>query len=62
MRFSFDVLFLDAEYKVIALHSGFKPFRISKYYKKAKYVLELPEGTIKNFNIGIFDKLEVNDL
>ena len=62
MRFSFDVLFLNSDYQVIAMYSGFKPFRISKFHKKSKYVLELPKGTIKKYNISLFDKLEVNDL
>ena len=62
MKFSFDAVFLDADFKVIAMYSGFKPFRISKFHRKAKYVLELPEGTIKKHNIDLFDKFEVNDL
>ena len=62
MRFSFDVIFLNSNFEVIALLSDFKPFRISKYYKKAKYVLELPSGSIKNKKIDLHDKFEVNDL
>ena len=62
MKFSFDVLFLDNEYQVIAMYSDFKPFRISNFHKKSKYVLELPEGTIKKEKINLFDKFEVYDL
>lgn len=58
MRFSFDAIFLDADFKVIGLYSDFKPFRISRYFKKAKYVLELPKGSIKKFEINIRDKFE----
>ena len=59
MRFSFDAVFLDADFQVIAIYSDFKPFRISKYIKKSKYVLELPKGSVKNFEINLHDKLEV---
>ena len=62
MRFSFDAIFLDADFRVIAMYSDFKPFRISKFHKKAKYVLELPKGTIKKNGINLLDKFEVNDL
>ena len=58
MRFSFDVIFLNAEFEVIAMYLDFKPFRVSKYVKKSKYVLELPKGSIKKFNICLKNKLE----
>ena len=61
MRFSFDAVFLDKDLKVIALYSEFKPFRVSKYFKKAKYVLELPKGSIKKFDINIYNKFEVKN-
>ena len=62
IRFSFDALFLDKDLRVIAMYSDFKPFRISKFHKKSKYVLELPKGTIKKLKINLLDKFEVNDL
>ncbi len=58
MSFSFDAIFLDADLKAIGLYSDFKPFRVSKYFKKAKYVLELPKGSIKKFEINIRDKFD----
>ena len=59
MRFSFDVLFFNSQYKVIAMYSDFKPFRISKFHKNSKYVLELPKGSIKKYKINLFDKVEL---
>ena len=59
MKFSFDVIFLDADFQVITMYSDFKPFRISKFVKKSKYVLELPSDSIKKFEINLHDKLEV---
>ena len=60
MRFSFDVIFLNADFQVISMYSDFRPFRVSKYIKKSKYVLELPNGSIKKFGINLHDKFEVN--
>ena len=62
MRFSFDAVFLDKDLRVIATYSDFKPFRISKFHKKSKYVLELPKGTVKKLKINLFDKFEITDL
>ena len=61
MHFSFDAVFLDADFKVIGLYSDFKPFRVSKYFKHGKYVLELPKGSIKKFEINIRDKFEISE-
>ena len=62
MKFSFDAIFLDKNFQVIAIYSDFKPFRISKFHKKAKFVLELPKGTVQKTGINLFNKFEVNDL
>lgn len=62
MKYSFDAVFLDWDFKVIAMYSDFKPFRISKFFNNAKYVLELPKGKIKKEKINLFDKFEVYDL
>ena len=61
MKFSFDAIFLNADFEVIAMYSDFKPFRISKFVKKSKYVLELPKGSIQKFGINLHDKLEVKN-
>ena len=52
MWFSFDAVFLDKDLRVIATYSDFKPFRISKFHKKSRYVLELPKGTVKKLKIN----------
>ena len=62
MKFSFDAVFLDKDLKVIATYSNFKPFRISKFHSKSKYVLELPKGTVKKLKINLFDKFEFGNV
>lgn len=46
VRFSFDVVFLTKEHRVIKLYKSFKPWRVSPIFFKASRVLELPEGSI----------------
>ena len=44
--FPIDVLYLDKNKKVIEMKKDFKPFSFYIPKKRAKYILELPEGII----------------
>ena len=46
MRFSIDVIFVDKYDKVIGLVKNIKPWRMSPYYIRSSYVVELFPGTI----------------
>jgi uncharacterized membrane protein (UPF0127 family) len=51
--FSIDVLWLDSNLKVVDLRRGVKPFSLVITPKApAMYVVELPNGSIKNVDIG----------
>ena len=56
--FPIDVLFLNKNKKVIDMKKNFKPFSFYIAKKKAKYILELPEGTIKKTKTEIGDKIK----
>lgn len=47
MSFPIDVLFLDRGGKVLASLRGVQPWRGARRVSAAKYVLEVPEGTIE---------------
>ena len=47
MRFPIDAVFVGKDNRVVGLVEGIQPFRISPYFLKASYVIELPAGTIK---------------
>ena len=47
MRFSIDVAFLSADGRVLSVHHGLKPNRLSKIVPRAEGALELPEGTLR---------------
>ncbi len=44
MRYAIDVVFLDREYRVVALRPGLRPWRVTRYYRDAHSALELPAG------------------
>jgi uncharacterized protein len=52
-----DVLFLNKNKKVVQLKENFKPFKIIIPKKPAKYIIELPNNTIKKTNTKIGDIL-----
>jgi len=54
--FPIDVLFLDKNRKVVDLKENFRPFTFYTPKAKAKYVVELPKGTIKK------SKTKLNDI
>lgn len=53
-----DVVFLDGERKVVEVKENFKPFAVYNPKRNAKYVIEMPAGSVKKFNVKINDKVE----
>ena len=60
MRFTFDAVFLDKDFKVIAILPFFRPFRISRIYSNAAVTVELPAGTIHKTQTAIGDQIRVS--
>lgn len=48
MRFPIDLLFLDAEGRVVHAMEGLKPWRLSRLVVCAHGVLELPAGKVRS--------------
>ena len=48
MRYPIDVVYLDANYKVVDVDSVVKPWRMCMPRFKAKHILELSQGSINN--------------
>src|SRR3989344_8293644 len=57
--FPIDVLFLDEDKKVVEIKKKFEPFTLYNPKNKAKYVIELPQGAVKNTNTKIGDKVSL---
>ncbi len=59
MRFGIDVVFMDATYRVVAVHEAVKPWRMSPFYPSARQCLELPAGTLQG-RVRVGDELIFN--
>ena len=58
MRFPIDVLFLNSDRRVVHLVEGMVPFRISRHFRQARSILELPVLTIQSSKTQIGDELQ----
>lgn len=54
-----DVVYINKESKVVQVDEAVPKAKCCKRVKKAKYLIEFPEGTAKRFNIKKEDMLEV---
>lgn len=59
MKFSIDCIFADKTNKVVGLVRDIKPYRLSRIYPKASYVIELPVGVIDRSNTALGDQIEI---
>ena len=62
MRYPIDVLFLDAEPRVLALFPSLDPGRRTPLYRDACQVLEIPAGTIATTGTSIGDRIEIQHI
>lgn len=46
MHFAIDVLFVDADNRIVGIKNGLKPWRLSPIYWRARFAIELPCGVI----------------
>ena len=59
MKAPIDVVYINKESKVVQVDEAVPKAKCCKRVKKAKYLIEFPEGTAKSFNIKEEDMLEV---
>jgi uncharacterized membrane protein (UPF0127 family) len=57
MRFAFDAVFVNADGQVVHLIEAMKPWRVSKFVRGGKAVLELPAGAIQHSHTQLGDLL-----
>jgi uncharacterized protein len=59
MLFTFDLLLIDKDFKVVGLRELIKPFRITRPNFRAESVLELPAHTIFKSRTEVGDQLVI---
>lgn len=58
MKFPIDVIFLDTDNKVLAVHGNLRPNHMTPVRLDAASVLELPAGVIESTSTAVGDTLE----
>jgi uncharacterized membrane protein (UPF0127 family) len=61
MRTSIDVIFLDAQHRVVAIKSGVRPNRFFVAHSRARALIELGAASSPRWNIRIGDRLLLKD-
>lgn len=57
MTFPIDVIYINAQKKVIKVESNLPPNRIGKHIAQSRYILELPVGVIEKSHTTLDDQL-----
>jgi uncharacterized protein len=59
MRFPIDVLFVNADGKVLHIKENMVPWRTSKIVRGSKLVIELPAGRVRNTQTQVADFIAI---
>jgi uncharacterized membrane protein (UPF0127 family) len=59
MRFPIDVVFLDADRRVVHLVEHLRPWKASKIVRASRLVVELPTGTIGQTGTKLGDTISI---
>jgi len=62
MSFAIDVIYLDADYRVLRIYHSLAPFRIAAVKRKTSSVIELPAGTLVRTQTQIGDLLQISSV
>jgi uncharacterized membrane protein (UPF0127 family) len=59
MSIPIDVLYVNPDHRVVALDPEMRPWAIGRIHRRARYVIELPAGTIARSGTRVGDQLRV---
>jgi hypothetical protein len=59
MSIPIDVVYVSADDRVVALDPEMKPWAVGRFQRGARYVIELPAGTIRDSGTVVGDQLRV---
>jgi uncharacterized membrane protein (UPF0127 family) len=61
MRFAIDAIFVDRYNCVVGLVDSIKPFRLSRIFPRAQYVIEATAGTIIQTKTSVGDNIKIEE-
>lgn len=56
-RFPIDLVYIDSKFRVVEVRADIRPWRIHRPKAVAKYLIELPRGTIARARIRVGHKI-----
>jgi uncharacterized membrane protein (UPF0127 family) len=59
MGFPIDVLYVDRGNRVVGLHRSLSPWRFGRLHLRARFVIELPAGTVEASGTELGDHLRI---
>lgn len=59
MSFPIDVIYVSGDYEIVAMDESMRPGSMGKHQRRAKFVLELPVGTIERTNTRVGHYLSI---
>ncbi len=60
MRFPIDVVYVDKDHQVVGIDARLAPWRFGRFYKRVRYVVELPAGAAEETGTAVGDLLETH--
>lgn len=60
MSFPIDVVYVDRNDQVVGLDANLAPWRFGRFYRRVRYVVELPAGTAESTGTRVGDRLETH--
>jgi uncharacterized protein len=57
MRFTIDVIYVNKDHVIVGIDHSLKPWRLGRFYKQVRYVVELPAGTALATGTQLGDQL-----
>lgn len=62
MRFAIDVIYVNKDHFVVGIDPALAPWKIGHFYKKVRYVVELPSGTAAATGTQVGDVLNLREV
>jgi uncharacterized protein len=59
MGYAIDVLYLNKGHEVVGIDEALAPWRLGRFYRQVRYVLELPAGAARANGVQVGDRLRV---
>lgn len=59
MRFPVDAVFVDGDGRIVRLYEPIRPWRVTRFVRHAKAVLELPAGTARTHRLSVGDVISL---